>query len=199
MSKKVVRPGSKIVKYKLEEDCIMLYKSGLSYEKIAEELNASGKVPPDDPISKFAVMRFIKEYPDLNKEIVRESKARLVKVVDANINIINETIDLFKRSKEILEKMAEDAELKNRHINPYQFKAIASEMRELLKMMTEIQKEINDYQNIKKFMEIVIEVLYEEVPEKIPVIAEKLKLAKGTQWFANLLEKTKRGKKAWNI
>jgi len=78
---------------------------------------------------------------------------------------------------------------KGRNIDPYRFKAVASEMRELLKQMVEIQKEINDYNNVRKFMEIVMSVLQKEVPDKIPIIIEELKIAKGTQWFANMMRK----------
>jgi len=42
---------SKIVKYNLEQDTINLRQAVLSYQRIADELNATGKVPEDDPIN----------------------------------------------------------------------------------------------------------------------------------------------------
>lgn len=178
---------SKIVKYKLEEDVVNLRRAGLSYQQIADELNDSGKVPENDEINKYVIMRFLEKLPEINKEIVKQDKRRLVQVVNNNLDIIHEVNTLFNKTKNLLEMMEEEAHQRGKHIDPYRFKAVSSEMREMLKQMMEIQKEINDYNNIKKFMEIVIQTLREECPDKIPIIAEKLKLAKGTQWFADLM------------
>jgi len=178
---------SKIVKYGLVEDVINLRRQHLSYDKIAEELNASGKVPPHDKINKWVVMRFLETVPDKLKSAVSKDKRSLVTVVNANMDIIFEVNNLFQKTKAILENMEKDFEEKGKPINAYAWKAIVSELREMLRHMGDIQKEINDYNNVRRFMEIVIETLYEECPDKIPVIAEKLRLAKGTQWFADIL------------
>lgn len=180
---------SKIVKYRLEEDCVNLRMSGMSYQQIADELNASGKVPDNDPIDKYVVMRFLEKLPEINKQLVREDKRRLLQVVNNNLDIIHEISSLFNKTKSLLELMEDEAYEKGKHVNPYQYKAVASEMRELLKQMTEIQKEINDYNNIRKFMEIVLTTLREEVPDKLPIIVEKLKLARSTQWFADIMKR----------
>lgn len=178
---------SKIVRYKLEEDVVNLRKAGLSYQQIADELNQSGKVPEEDPLDKYVVMRFLDKLPELAKEIVKEDKRRLIAVVNNNLDISYEVQSLFSKSKALLESMEDDAYNNGRTLDPYRFKAVVSEMREMLKQMTEIQKEINDYNNVRKFMEIVLMTLKEECPEKIPIIAERLKLAKGTQWFADIV------------
>lgn len=182
---------SKIVKYKLEEDVVNLRQSGLSYQQIADELNASGKVPPDDPIDKYVVMRFLEKLPEIQKQIVKEDKRRLIQVVNNNLDIIHEVTSLFQKTKNLLEMMEDEAYQRGTHVNPYKFKAVVSEMRELLKQMIEIQKEINDYNNVKMFMNIVLQVLREECPDKIPIIAEKLRIAKGTAWFADMMNRGK--------
>jgi len=180
---------SKIVKYKLEEDCVNLRYSGLSYQQIADELNASGKVPPDDPIDKWVVMRFLEKLPEVSRQIVQEDRRRLVQVVNNNMDIIFEVNNMFSKTKQLLEAMEEDAYNRGKFVNPYQYKAVISEMREMLKLMTEIQKEVNDYNNVRKFMEIVLSVIKEECPDKIPIIIEKLRLTKGTNWFAEFMSK----------
>lgn len=181
---------SKIVKYKLEEECVRLRREdGLSYQQIASELNSSGKVPEDDSIDRFVVMRFLEKVPDISKEIISENRERMVEVVNQGFDIIHETNDLYGKAKEVLLQLEETAQATGRNIDPYRFKAVASEMREMLKQMMDIQKEINDYNNIRKFMEIILETLYEEVPDKIPIIIERLKMAQGTQWFADIVAK----------
>jgi hypothetical protein len=180
---------SKIVRYKLEEDCVNLRKNGLSYQDIADELNNSGKVPPTDPVDKFVVMRFLEKVPEITRQLVQEDKNRLLNVVNTNFDIIHEISMLFGKTKALLEMMEEDADAKGKTLNPYQFKAVASEMREMLNQMMMVQKEVNDFNNIKKFMEIVIDILKEEAPDKLPIIAEKLRTTKGTQWFADMVSK----------
>jgi hypothetical protein len=178
---------SKIVKYMLEEDLINLRKSGLSYDKIADELNNSGKVPADDSIDKFVVMRFLEKMPEISKEIVRESKHRLIQVVNTNMDIIFEVNSMFQKTKNIMEQMETDANDKGKMIDVYRWKAVVGEMREMLGTMGAIQREINDYNNVRRFMEVVIETLSDECPEKIPAIVDRLRTTKGTQWFADIL------------
>ena len=191
MSNEILDGGSfrksKIVKYKLEEDAVMLRQSGMSYQQIADELNDSGKVPEDDPIDKYVLVRFFEKLPEVQKQIVKEDKRRLVNVVNQNLDIVHEVTELFGRTKMLLNAMEDDAFARGKNLDPYRFKAVASEMREMLKQMTEIQREINDYDNIRKFMEIVLATLKEECPEKIPVIASRLKMNKGTTWFSDMM------------
>lgn len=184
---------SKIVRYKLEEECVNLKKAGLSLSEIAEELNNNEKVPPNDNIDKFVVARFLEKIPSVTKQLVQEDRRRLLEVVNTNFDIMEEINGLFGKSKSLLELIEDDAYRQGKTVNVYMWKAVVSEMREMLRHMTEIQKDINDYDNVRKFMEIVLQVLQEEAPEKIPIIAEKLKVVKGTQWFASIMTKGKNG------
>lgn len=179
---------SKIVRYKLEEDCVTLRRAGLSYQQIADELNGSGKVPGDDRIDKYVLIRFFDSLPEIQQQLVKEDKKRLIAVVDNNMDIVSEVTQLFAKTKTLLEAMEDDAESKGRFVNPYQYKAVVGEMREMLKQMTDIQREINDFDNIKMFMQIVLEVIKEECPDKLPIIADRLKSAKGTSWFSSLIK-----------
>lgn len=181
---------SKIVRFKLEQECVELRKSGLSLQEIADELNRNPKIPVGDSIDKFVVSRFLDKMPDISRQLIQEDKRRLLDVVNTNFDILNEVNEIYGKSKQLLQLMDEAATNEGRHINPYQYKAVISEMREMLGQMMAVQKEINDFNNIKKFMEIILLVLKEECPEKIPIIAEKLRMAKGTQWFADLINRS---------
>lgn len=180
---------SKIVKYKLEQDVVNLRQAGLSYQKIADELNASGKIPKGDSIDKDVVRRFINNVPEINKELIKRNKKRMEAVVDNNIDIISEMSSLYNKTKLLLENMEIDAFQKNKVIDPYRFKAISSEMREMLKQMMDIQKELQDYTNTRKFMEIVMQTIKEISPEAIPLIVNRLKAAKETRWFGEIFDR----------
>lgn len=178
--------GSKISKYKLEEDIINLRQSGLSLQQIANELNASGKIPEGDEIDKYMIWRFLEKTPQITREIVKKDKKRMIEVVNNNLDIVHEVSSLFNKTKNLLEMMEDDAYAKGRLMNPHQFKAISGEMREMLKLMIDIQKEISDYDNVRKFMEIVMETIKETSPDSLPLIIEKLKTTKNTRWFGEL-------------
>jgi hypothetical protein len=181
---------SKVVKYKIEQDVVNLRSQGFSYQDIADELNASGKVPPDGLLDKYVIMRFLEKMPEITRQIVQEDKRRLVEIVQINMDIVHETSGLYHRAKAILEAMETRAATSEYgYVDPYRFKAIASEMRELLKSMTEIQREVSDADNVRKFMEIVMDVLKQEAPDKIPIIADKLRVMKGTQWFSDMMKR----------
>jgi hypothetical protein len=184
---------SKIVKYDLEKDVVRMRVEGDSYQTIADACNSSGKVPQEDPIDKYCVMRFLEKVPHLDTQITVAQKKKLAESVSDTFDIIFEVTSLFHKTKTLLELMEDDAISKGRYIDPYRFKAVVSEMRELLLQMTNIQKEVNDYNNIRKFMEIVLNVLQDEAPQAIPSIVDKLKMVKGTQWFAEIINRGGKG------
>mgnify|MGYP000874258068 FL=1 len=180
------RNVSKVIQYDLEQDTVNLRQAGLSYQRIADELNASGKVPEDDQINADIVKRFLNHVPAVSREMVKRDKKRMMAVVDNNIDIIHEMTTLYSKTSDLLNAMESQAREKNSILDPHKFKALSSEMREMLKMMIEIQKELNDYENTKRFMEIVMETVAEECPQSIPIIIEKLKMSQKTQWIGQL-------------
>lgn len=184
---KMYAARNRVMRYKLEEECILLRKNGLIMRLIADELNNTGKVPNNDPITKDDVRKFLNKVPDVERSIVKGQEKRMVDVVNTNFDIIYEVSGLFNRTKKLLDDMEAKASESNKLVGAMSYKAVSSEMRELLRHMTEIQKEINDYENIKKFMTIVLQVLQEECPAQIPKIAERLRITKGTQWFASII------------
>lgn len=177
---------SKIVKYKLEQDTVNLRQAGLSYQRIADELNAIEKVPKNDPINADNVKVFLESVPQVNREMIKRNEKRMVAVVNNNMDIISEMTTLYDKTKDLMEAMEENAYYRGKHVDPYRFKALSSEMREMLKMMIDIQKELNDYENTKKFMEIVMETVAEECPSAIPRIIDKLKAAQETKWYGQI-------------
>lgn len=179
---------SRIVKYKLEKDAILLKEAGLTHQQIADELNKNEAVKPEEPITDKVVRAFLKKYrEETARDIVKNSDKRMKECVGLQIDIIGEFGELYATAKDIMEKIERDAEAKGRSISPYHYKALVSEMRELLKMMIDIQREINDHDNIKKFMEVIINTIKDEAPDALPVISQRLKELKETQWFSKFL------------
>ena len=81
---------SKIVQYDLEQDTVNLRQAGLSYQKIADELNASGKVPEDDQINADIVKRFLDNIPEVSREMVKRDEKKMLAVVNNSMDIISE-------------------------------------------------------------------------------------------------------------
>ena len=86
---------NKIVRYKLEEDTILLKKSGLTHQQIADELNQSGKIPNNDLVTRDDVDRFMKNSP-LKKRLLKEQEQHMDAV---NTNFIHEIGSLFTRTR----------------------------------------------------------------------------------------------------
>lgn len=178
-----------IVKYGLEEEVSMLrHEQDLSYRKIAEKISESKKLPAGKKVSERQVVSFFTATRETNKQIVKRSTKRLAKVVDQQVNIIDEVQSMYNRSKTLLEAM-ETAAAENgyQHVSPYHFKAVMSETREMLNTMISLQKDINDIENVKFFMQAVISILKKHAPEIIPVLIEELRVNKGTIWIASQL------------
>lgn len=181
--------NSKIFKLGLHDDIIYLKRLGMGYQQICDEINNSGRLTEEEFISPATVSNYLKKVPELTKEITKKDDTALMQVVSANLDIVGEVTDLYKRTKTMMENLERDAADKNKNISPYHYKAVSSEMREMLEMMIDIQKEISDYDNVRKFMEIVMRTVKEEAPETIPKIVERLKETKNTSWFSNMFGK----------
>ncbi|NMA67961.1 MAG: hypothetical protein GX958_00875 [Desulfitobacterium sp.] len=180
---------SKIVLYDLEQDTVNLRQAGLSYQRIADELNALGKVPEDDQINADIVKRFLDHIPAVSREMVKRDQKKMMAVVNNNMDIIHEMTTLYGKTADLLSAMENQAQEEGNILDPHKFKALSSEMREMLKMMIEIQRELNDYENTRKFMEIVMETVAEECPQSIPLIIEKLKMSQETQWIGQMFNR----------
>lgn len=179
------RSISTVIKYQLEQDAINLREAGLSYQKIADELNASGKIPIDDPVNADIVRRFLDNLPNLKREMMKRDTNRMLNVVDNSIDIISEMTTLYGKAKNILDALEQRALDNDRVLDPYRFKALSSEMREMLKQMTDMQKDLHDHNNTRIFMETVMEILQEISPEAIPILVEKLKSNKTSHIFGS--------------
>lgn len=177
--------NSKITKYQLEADTVALRQQGLSLQQIADELNASGKVPNDDLIDKFVVKRFLDNMPEVQREIVQSSRKRLVQAVNSKMDVIHEVGTMYNRTKQLLEHIEEQAYENNKLPSVNAWKLLSSEMTVYLRLMMDIQKEINTYDNVKKFMEVVINSVRKNAPEALPVILQELKDLQGARWFAD--------------
>jgi hypothetical protein len=180
---------NRIIKYKLEHDCILLKNTGLRESVIAQNLNNSGKVPLNDLVTYQDVNNFFIALPEIQQGIVTVDKATMVRSVSLHFDLIHEISSLFARTKKMLDKMEEKADEQDRLVGAMSYKAISSEMREMLRHMTDVQKDLMEYDNVRRFMEVVIGVLQTECPAQIPKIAAKLRITKGTQWFSSLLVK----------
>lgn len=176
-----------IGKHGLVEDAVNLRLAGMTLVEIQSTLNS--KLPADKQITLETVRTFYKRLPELKQTIVKNNKKQLVRAVNNNLDMVSELNDLYGRTKTLLDRLEDRAEDEDYIMNPFRFKAISSEMRELLRLMMEVNKEISDLDNINRFMAIVVEVIKEESPQSIPIIVERLRTAKGTGWLSEVIRK----------
>ena len=162
-----------VIRYKLEQEASLLRHEGQTMADIARLLNDNPAVPPNVKITPSQVSSFFRQSNQSKAAIVQSSNKRLVKVVDQQINIIDETRDMYQRSKNLLDAMEEDSIAKGyAYVDAYRYKAVMSELRETMALIIELQREINDIENVKFFMQAVLTILRRQAPEVIPLLVE---------------------------
>ena len=172
----------------LLNDVLNLRKNGYSYEQIVEKTNRA--LPEGLTISKTSLARMIeKHYPDLAGIVAKKRQNNLILKFASQIDIVQETMELFYKAKDLMQKLEDDAENRGAILNPTQFKQVAEIMIALTRQTTDIQKEMSEYSNIKKFIEVVIQILHEEAPELLPIVMDRLNVIRDTKWFANIVRR----------
>lgn len=176
----------KITEYNLKDYVLSLRRSGYKQQEIVDLVNA--KLPNEETIDRFVLIRFLNKYTAMTKDEDVGAEPKILQHYATNMDIISETQGLYFRAKELLDKMEKASEEAGYpHVDPYRFKAVSEVMIALQKQMIDIQKEVSEYNNIIKFFEMIMEILKEECPEKIPSIIEKLKTVKSTKWFSAIM------------
>lgn len=162
---------SKIIKYQLEEDVIRLKSEGKTYEQIANLLNADPRVPTNDPLNLWVVERFLKSLPALRTQAVRTDRRRLLNMMNRQVDMYTEIMKQYNSIKILL-----DEENSKKDPDYKAVKAYTSEARELLKMINDMQAEINSQENVKQFMNVVLNTVNEIAPQCVEPIVKSLKV-----------------------
>lgn len=170
---------SKIEKYNLVDHAITLLKvtPKMTYTAIAEELNTIGNVPPEDMITDENVAHFAKNYPSVRREILLANKQHMRKLVleGAEFDMLGQLKEMAARTAFMLEAMEEMA-LENGTIpKAADYKALSSELRETLKQIEGIHKEIYDMEVVREFLVEVVKTLKDVAPEALPVFIQRMK------------------------
>jgi hypothetical protein len=196
-NKEVVLRGkgrpSKIEQYGLIQHAIDLLKvqPKLTYQQIADELNVIGQVPPEDHITAENVAHFAKAYPEIRREILLANRAHMRKLVleSAEFDMLGTLKDMAARFTFMIDAMEEDAFSEGRLPNATAYKAITSELRETLKQIENIHKEVYDMEIVRQFLIEVVKTLQEVSPEALQAFIAKMKGKRENNHIVNELLK----------
>lgn len=170
---------SKIEKYDLVGHAINLLTvtPKMSYKAIAEELNSIGDVPEDDSVSVQNVSDFAKNYPDVRKEILLANRQHMRKMVmeSAEFDMLGTLKDMAARTSFMIDSMEQFALEEGQLPDAKDYKALSSELRETLKQIEGIHKEVYDMEVVREFLVEVIKTLKEVSPESLPSFIAKMK------------------------
>lgn len=170
---------SKIERYGLVEHAINLLKvqPRMSYAAIAEELNTIGNVPPEDLITDANVAHFARNYPEARREILLTNRQHMRKLIleGAEFDMLAQLKEMAARTAFMLEAMEEMALEEGKLPKASDYKALSSELRETLKQIENIHKEIYDMQVVREFLLEVVKTLKEVAPEALPVFIARMK------------------------
>lgn len=170
---------SKIEKYDLVRHAINLLTvtPRMSYKEIAEELNSIGDVPKDDLISVQNVSDFAKNYPEARKEVLLANRQHMRKLVmeSAEFDMLGTLKDMAGRLTFMIDAMESMAIEEGTIPDPRGYKALSSELRETLKQIEGIHKEVYDMEVVREFLIEVIKTLKEVSPDALQAFITKMK------------------------
>lgn len=185
---------SKIEKYGLVQQAVDLLKvqPKMTYQQIADELNVIGEnIPPDDQISADNVSHFGRAYPEIRREVLLANRAHMRKMVMEGVefDMLGTLKDMAGRFTFLIDAMEEDAFSKGKLPNATAYKAMTSELRETLKQIETIHKEVYDMEVVRQFLIEVIKTLQEVSPEGLQAFITKMKGKRDSSHIVNELLK----------
>lgn len=170
---------SKIEKYDLVSHAINLLTvtPKMSYKQIAEELNSIGDVPAEEAITPQNVADFAKSYPEVRKEILLANRQHMRKLVfeSAEFDMLGLLKDMAARTAFMIEAMEQMALEEGTLPDAKDYKALSSELREILKQIEGIHKEVYDMEVVREFLIEVVKTLKEVSPEALQAFIAKMK------------------------
>lgn len=170
---------SKIEKYDLVGHAISLLTvtPKMTYKAVAEELNAIGDVPQDDLVSVQNVSDFANNYPEVRREVLLANRQHMRKKImeSAEFDMLGTLKDMAGRLTFMIDAMEQFALDEGTIPDPKGYKALSSELRETLKQIEGIHKEVYDMEVVREFLVEVIKTLKEVSPESLPAFIQKMK------------------------
>lgn len=170
---------SKLEKYGLLENALTLLKvtPKLTYQQICDELNVIGKVPGDDLISVDNLTHFVKSVPEIRREVMLANRNHMRKLVfeSAEFDMLGHLKEMAARTAFMIETMEEASLMEGRVMKASDYKALNSELRETLKQIEGIHKEIYQMEVVREFLLEVVKTLKEVSPEALQTFITKMK------------------------
>lgn len=184
---------SKIEKYDLISHAINLLTvtPKMSYKQIAEELNSIGDVPEEDAITPQNVASFAKSYPEARKEILLANRQHMRKLLfeSAEFDMLGILKDMAARTAFMIDAMEQMALEEGTIPDAKDYKALSSELREILKQIEGIHKEVYDMEVVREFLIEVVKTLKEVSPEALQTFITKMKGKRENSMIVNELLK----------
>ena len=171
--------NSKIERYGLIEETINLLTvtPKMSYKQISEELNSLGDVPEEDSITQSNISHFIKSHGDARREVMMKNRAKMREMFleSAEFDMLKYLKDMAARTSFMIDSMESMALEDGTIPDPKDYKALSSELREIMKQIESIHKEVYDMESVRTFLIEVIKTLKEVSPEALEQFIHKMK------------------------
>lgn len=170
---------SKIEKYDLMQPALDLLKvvPKLSYQQICDELNTIGNVPSEDLISIDNLTHLVRSMPEIRRDILLANKSQMRKLVfdSAEFDMLAHLKEMASRTAFMLDAMEEANLMEGKVMKASDYKALNSELRETLKQIEGIHKEVYQMEVVREFLLEVVRTLKEVSPEALSVFIQRMK------------------------
>lgn len=173
------KKSSKIDKHDLTNTAVHLLtvRPKMSNREIAESLNSLKNLTGEEAITAQNVLDFSKSRPDVRREILLASRKEMRKLVmeTAEFDMLSILKDMVARLKFLIDTYEQISIDEGSIPNPKEYKALSSELRETLKQIEGIHKEVYDMEIVRAFLQEVLSTLKEVNPEALGLFIERMK------------------------
>lgn len=148
----------------------------LSYKEIAEQLNEIGGIT-ENKITEQNVITLRKNNKAVRSAYLTANRQRMRKLImdSSEFDMLRILKDLAARLSFSLDVLENNAIEEGEIPDAKDYKALSSELRDTLKQIKSIQKEIYDMNVVREFLVEVVKTLKETSPETLPVFISKMK------------------------
>lgn len=172
---------SRIEEHNLEKEALALLTAPnrMSYEKIAEQLNEIAGLSEDDEdrITKKVVFTYAKSYPDVRREMLLADRQRKREIMLSGVefDMLAMLKDMAARLMFMIDTMDEMAIDEGTIAEPKAYKALVSELREILKQIEGIHKSVYDMEVVRSFLKDVVDTLKDVSPHALEEFIKRMK------------------------
>lgn len=181
--------NSMIEELGLLDSCVTLLtiRPRLTYDQVAHELNVMANLTEGRKIDRLAVQAVVYRNQEVRAQLMLQNREHMRKIVleGAEFDMLHTLKDMASRLTFMIDTYEEMCITQGDLPDPHKYRALNSELRETLKFIESIHKDIYDMNIVREFLVDILQTLKETSPEAFNKFVKKVKLKKESNSIVN--------------